>query len=132
MNHKSEDNLEEASASIICIGCTLPIPEESSFCPLCGAPVGATATTDPIKRIFAQGYTNRRFTNGTPRKWTFWATLIIGIIMLTSYIVSFKNTDSLLLMTHSIAWSIFCAIFGFRMYKNYQKHYSQKPPPDQP
>lgn len=125
MNREESDPLEEVP-SIVCIGCTAPIPEDASFCPLCGAPMSATATTDPFKRIFAEGYTNRRFTSGTPRKWTFIATWFFGVVGLLSFGALWGDAESLRDILPTVPWVIFAILFYIRMYMNYKRVYGKK------
>jgi len=60
---KSETDAEE----IICPSCLTPKASFASFCDSCGAPIGATATLDPIQSINAQGFLFRKALEGRPK-----------------------------------------------------------------
>jgi len=60
---KSETNTDE----IICPSCLTPNASFASFCDNCGAPIGTTATLDPIQSINTQGFLFRKALEGRPK-----------------------------------------------------------------
>lgn len=116
----------EEVPSIICIGCAKPIPEDSDFCPLCGAPIGATVWTDPYKQIFAGGQISRRFTNGRPRKWTMIAEMVIAAVFLPVNILMIVQERTIAnLVGMGVLLSI-TAAFYYRLVRNYIRVYGKR------
>jgi len=60
---KSETDAEE----IICPSCLTTNASFASFCDSCGAPIGTTATLDPIQSIDTQGFLFRKALEGRPK-----------------------------------------------------------------
>jgi hypothetical protein len=60
---QSETSVEE----IICPSCLAPNASFTSFCDSCGAPIGTTATLDPIQSINTQGFLFRKALEGRPK-----------------------------------------------------------------
>ena len=60
---KSEPNANE----ILCHSCLTPNASFASFCDNCGAPIGTTATLDPIQSINTQGFLFRKALEGRPK-----------------------------------------------------------------
>lgn len=60
----TDASAEDAPARPICPNCMFPIQQRDDFCSNCQAPVGFTATIDPIKRIWAEGFFYKRAAKG--------------------------------------------------------------------
>jgi hypothetical protein len=57
----------QRNESVTCVSCFARISGSEAFCHACGAPVGTTATLDPIKTIQAEGFLFRRALEGRPK-----------------------------------------------------------------
>ena len=131
--HKDEqDATPEEGPLIVCIGCAQPIPEASDFCPHCGAPVGSTACLDPWKQILSQGYANRRFTFGMPRKWALVTKVASGLLIVPLMIAGFCQADHAADRIWALLLLALYAAFYVRALLNYRRLYGRKKgPPNQ-
>ena len=132
-----QDPIINGEAQITCTGCAMPIPEEVDFCPHCGAPLQPTIWFDPYKRIFAEGYVNRRLSFGQPRPWALMTQIVIVLIVFVSFTIlvlsllpSFRTRTpeiaaiiGLLLLTGGFAMRM---IINFRRLSR-QHHEAQRP-----
>ena len=125
MNETSPET-QPSEATIVCIGCTQIIRESASFCPHCGAPVGDTAWVDPLKRILAGGYVNRRFTSGRPRKWVMVVEIVLGIVMIPILVAFVIRADSIVDTVGMLLWLALSVAFYYRLIKNFRHVYGNK------
>ena len=124
------------------MGCSRVISERADFCPHCTAPVGPNVWLDPFKRIFAEGYVNRNFTSGQPRKWVMACMFILVVLWLFLWIFlavqSAVNAHALAeeRMAALIIFPLFIALgllFAARIALNYRRLYGKnRPKPDAP
>jgi hypothetical protein len=66
MDHDS-DRFGNSTEDILCVSCTSSIDQKYTFCPICGAPVGALASVDPLQTIRTEGFLLQRATEGKPK-----------------------------------------------------------------
>lgn len=76
---------EDNDRTVACLSCLTENHSAESFCRKCGAPIGATATLDPLKAIQAQGHLFRTALKGRPG---FIVLLGIWIMFLPTLVVS--------------------------------------------
>jgi hypothetical protein len=57
----------KSNETATCISCLAQISGSEAFCHACGAPVGTTATLDPLQTIQAEGFLFRRALEGRPK-----------------------------------------------------------------
>ena len=86
---ESETNAEE----IICPSCLATNVSFAAFCDSCGAPIGTTATLDPIQSINTQGFLFRKALEGRPKPivlaglWLMFFPALLGSIYAATYFV---------------------------------------------
>lgn len=56
------EQTEQFEETIACLSCLAPNRASADFCEKCGAPIGTTATLDPLKMIRAEGFAIERAT----------------------------------------------------------------------
>ena len=86
---KSEANADE----IICHSCLTPNASFASFCDSCGAPIGTTATLDPIQSINTQGFLFRKALDGRPKPivlaglWLMFFPVLLGSLYAATHLI---------------------------------------------
>jgi len=68
MNTESDYREEPSDEGIVCPKCILVNDPSAAFCAECGAPIGMVANTDPIQRIYAEGFAYRSAVEGPPSR----------------------------------------------------------------
>ena len=119
---KSETNANE----LICPSCVRPTRPFESFCHNCGAPIGATATLDPIQSINAQGFLFRKALEGRPKPivvagiWlTFFPTLLASLYAATYLILNRTRFADFFFFWAFIGLGYVAFVILYRITKNY-------------
>lgn len=73
----THEALNERQQQFLCPNCLASIGKLTHFCPACGAPISAYASTDPLGRVHAEGFALRNATRSPNRP-----IVLIGIWML--------------------------------------------------
>ncbi len=79
----SEDDAErhelDDPGKPLCPNCLGQNEPDADFCTDCGCPLSAIATTDPLRRMYSQGFWYRTAASGRIRPIVFWGTwLVLG------------------------------------------------------
>ena len=91
---------EDDDQKIACLSCLAENHAAESFCRKCGAPIGATATLDPLKAIHAQGYLFRTALKGRPRFivllgiWIMFLPVLVVSVSVALYLISNRSRPS--------------------------------------
>jgi hypothetical protein len=119
---KSETNTEE----IICPSCLTPNASFASFCESCRAPLGTTATLDPIQSINTQGFLFRKALEGRPRPivlaglWLmFFPALLGSLYAATSLILNRTGLADFFLFLVSLGFAYVSFVILYRVTRNY-------------
>jgi hypothetical protein len=104
---ESETNAEE----IMCPSCLTTNVPFAPFCDSCGAPIGTTATLDPIQSINTQGFLFRKALEGRPKPivltglWLMFFPALLGSL--------YAATHFILNRTGIADFFFFCVFVGF-------------------
>lgn len=112
---------------IACLSCLAPNDVNTSFCEKCGAPLGATATLDPLKMIRAEGFAVGKATIIKKPSlvvlvgiWLlFLPFLIFGAMLAYSQFSDGFGFQGFVFFWLGIALMIIGAVFLYRVTKNY-------------
>lgn len=111
---------------IACLSCLAPNKATVDFCEKCGAPLGTTATLDPLKMIRAEAFMLERATVGKPKLivllgiWIiFFPTLATGILLTGSQILYGFDSEGFVFFWIGIGLAIFSCVVLYRVTKNY-------------
>ena len=80
--------IDTTPARPVCPSCILPISKHDDFCQNCFAPVGLTASIDPLKRIWAEGFLYKKAANDR----------ITGFMLLSMWLILFPMILPLLFL----------------------------------
>lgn len=89
----------EADANeIICPSCLAPNERFAQRCRSCGAPIGTTATLDPIQSISTQGFVFRKALEGRPKPivlaglWLMFFPVLLGSLYAATYLMLHRTS----------------------------------------
>lgn len=116
---------------ITCPSCQAIIDAHENFCCECGAPIGTTATLDPMGSIHAQGFMLRKAVDGPPKP-----IVLIGIwfMFLPAFVFSAYMAVNLITQQHGLGSFVFFWVFvgiayiSFRVLFQVTKNYLLPPP----
>jgi hypothetical protein len=111
---------------ITCASCLTANHPSEVFCHECGAPVGATATLDPINQIHAQGHLFRTALEGRPRfivllgMWIMFLPLLVVSASVAVYLITNHNRRSDFVFFWGAAGLAYVSlVILYRITKNY-------------
>ncbi len=61
------DRRTEPKDGVVCPACAAFVGVNEVFCPACGAPISLLANTDPLQRIYTEGYMYRKAVETKPK-----------------------------------------------------------------
>ena len=116
-------NIDEVS---LCPSCQAESNSTDVFCHQCGAPIGTTATLDPLNQIHAQGHLLRTALKGRPRfivllgMWIMFLPLLVVAGSVAVYLITNHNRRS----DFGFFWgaaglTYVCLVILYRITKNY-------------
>ncbi|HWP52843.1 MAG TPA: hypothetical protein VN476_01850 [Pyrinomonadaceae bacterium] len=119
---KSEANTDE----IICPSCLTPNASFASFCDSCGAPIGTTATLDPIQSINTQGFLFRKALEGRPKPivlaglWLiFFPALLCSLYAATSLVLNRTRFADFFFFWVFVGFAYVAFVILYRVTRNY-------------
>ncbi len=124
------NRLMQPEECTVCPACAALIGINEVFCPECGAPISLLANTDPLQRIYTEGYMYRKAVETKPKLivvigiWIIFAPVVVGAIGIVISII-FSGMGSgfggFIFFWIAIALGVFSAVILFRVTKNYIK-----------
>jgi hypothetical protein len=120
---KPTANVDE---TITCVSCLAQNEQSTPFCHNCGAPVGRSATIDPLQTIQTEGYLLRKALEGRPRPVVFLGLLIlhlpvlaVGIGVAVYMIFNGHGWPGFIFFWAGMGLSYFASVVLYRAIKNY-------------
>ena len=117
---------ETKADDMICPSCLKRIASFASFCDNCGAPIGTTATLDPIQSINTQGFLFRKALEGRPKPivlaglWLmFFPALLGSIYAATRLILNRTGFADFLFFWVFIGFAYVAFVILYRVTRNY-------------
>jgi hypothetical protein len=111
---------------VTCPSCQALNDRFASFCDSCGAPIGATATLDPVTNIHAQGFMLRKAVDGPPRTivlvgvWLmFLPALVVSGGVAIYLIVNFRGLGNFVFFWLGAGIMIISGVILYRVTRNY-------------
>lgn len=123
---KHDQSTSNADEEITCISCLTQLKRSESFCHECGAPVGVTATLDPLQAIRAEGFLFRRALEGRPKLivlvgiWLLYLPVLVISAIAAVYIIGhMRGFSGFLFFWVMIGLSCSAFVILYRITKNY-------------
>src|SRR5215471_18605108 len=111
---------------VTCPSCQALNDRFESFCDSCGAPIGATATVDPVSIIHAEGFMLRKAVDGPPRTivligvWImFLPALVISAVMAIYLAVNFRGLGNFVFFWLGLGLVFVSSVILYRVTRNY-------------
>lgn len=115
-----------AGETITCLSCLALNTPAEAFCHECGAPIGRTATLDPINTIRAEGFLLRKSLEGRPKLITLlgiWIihlpVLVLGVYSAVYIILKWRGLSAFLFFWALVGLACFAFVILYRITKNY-------------
>ena len=130
MEYEPVNQLNEREECIVCPSCAAPVGVNEVFCPVCRAPISLLANTDPLQRIYAEGYLYRKAVETKPKLivvvgiWIIFApVLLVALFIVISMIFNGMGSGfgGFIFFWIAVALGGFSAVILFRVTKNYIK-----------
>lgn len=116
----------ETEKAITCPSCQTVNPEFEPFCRKCGAPIGATATLDPLNVIRAEGHLFRRALEGRPKLvvllgvWIlFGPLLVVTTFSAFNLVLNRSSRADFVFFWFAVGLAYLSAVVLYRVTKNY-------------
>jgi hypothetical protein len=116
----------ERDKKITCVSCLAQNGPFDTFCHECGAPIGRTATLDPIQTIQTEGFLFRKALEGRPKVtvlmgvWILHLPVLLGGVGGAIYIIRYqRGLAAFVFFWALVALSCFAFIVLYRITKNY-------------
>ena len=111
---------------IACLSCLAPNEATVAFCEKCGAPIGTTATLDPLKMIRAEGFMLEKAVSRRPKPivllgvWIiFLPWLVMGVMMAGSQILYSFDSTGFVFFWLGIGLAVVALVILDRVTRNY-------------
>jgi hypothetical protein len=116
----------KSDSFVICPSCQALNYRLETFCGSCGAPIGATATLDPVSTIHAQGFLLCKVVEAPPRAIVLigvWIMLLPALVVsacMTIYlIVNFRGLGNFIFFWLGAGLIVICSVILYRVTRNY-------------
>jgi len=111
---------------IACLSCLAPNEATVDFCERCGAPLGTTATLDPLKMIRAEAFMLEKATVGKPKLivllgiWIIFFPMLAASVLLTiSQILYGISSEGFVFFWIGFGLTILSLVVLYRVTRNY-------------
>ena len=123
---ETNSTTKDAEETTTCLSCLAQNRRSEAFCHECGAPVGTTATLDPLRTIQAEGFLLRKALEGRPKLivllgvWILHLpVLVVGVGFAIYFLLNQRGFTGFLFFWAMVGLSLFAFVILYRITKNY-------------